>query len=226
MIAHLLAPRRLPYALSPFLSFTLELVRLVPIATAFAHRIIAPQLTERERNSVWMGIRPLVQCYPFNYYQPAFLSQSILIFVLIVVYAPVAPLLTIFGMAFFLIGDTVYRRAVIFVYDPATHTAGDFWHNIFHSTIIALVLGQLSLVGILGIKKSGAVIFLFFLPIFTLYFNKYICSIYPRIAKNLTLEEACAIDRAREGSMFLNSSYLQPVLQQQPLAPEYTTWKA
>jgi hypothetical protein len=139
-------------------------------------------------------------------------------------------------MAYFLIGDTVYRRTVIFVYDPALHTAGDFWHNIYHSTIIALILGmkknvavislvflpiltlyfnhagQISLVGILGIKKSGAVIFLFFLPIFTLYFNRYICNLYPRIAKNLTLEEATAIDRSREssGPMFLDSSYLQP----------------
>jgi hypothetical protein len=108
------------------LSFTLELVRLMPVATAFVHKILAPQLTERERNSIWMGIRPLVQSYSFNYFQPAFLSQSILIFVLIVVYAPVAPLLTFFGMAYFLIGDTVYRRAVIFVYDPAHHTEGAF----------------------------------------------------------------------------------------------------
>lgn len=210
------------------LNFTLELVRLVAAATAFAHRIVAPQLTVRERNSIWMGIRPLVQCYQFNYFQPAFLAQSILTFVLSVVYAPVAPLLTFFSLAYFLIGDTVYRRAVIFVYDPAPHTAGDFWHNIYHSVIIALVLGQLSLVGILGIKKSGAVIFLFFLPIFTLYFNNYICSLYPRIAKNLTLDEASSVDRAREtsGLAFLDSSYLQPPLTQQPLAPEYVEWIA
>jgi hypothetical protein len=112
------------------------------------------------------------------------------------------------------------------VYDPAKHTEGAFWHSIYKSTIIALVLGQLSLVGILGIKKSGAVIFLFFLPIITLYFNNYICSLYPRIAKNLTLEEACAVDRVRADAMFLESSYLQPPLQQQSLAPEYVTWKA
>jgi hypothetical protein len=68
------------------LSFTLELVRLAPIAVSSLHRIFAPQLTGRERNSVWMGLRPILQQYSFNYFQPAFLSQSIFIFVLIVVY--------------------------------------------------------------------------------------------------------------------------------------------
>ena len=87
------------------LTFTLELVRMVPLAQSRAHRLLAPQLTERERNSVWFGIRPLTQQYQFNYYQPAFLANSILIFVLIVVYAPVAPLLTIFGLAYFLVGE-------------------------------------------------------------------------------------------------------------------------
>ena len=76
------------------------------------------------------------------------------------------------------------------------------------------------------ILSSVATIFLFFLPVFTLYFNNYICSLYPRIAKNLTLAEACAVDSSRESSglTFLDSAYLQPPLQQQPLAPEYMTW--
>lgn len=128
--------------------------------------------------------------------------------------------------------DIVFRRQVLFVHDPLPNSFGVFWPKLYQYLIVALFIAQITMIGVLGLKKSPAVALVIVLPFVTMYFNHWIKNQlnFPRIGQYLPLDECTRADRQRQNRdfgawAFLDEAYTQPAMAQKlPLFPEYTEY--
>ncbi|CAN0907434.1 Calcium permeable stress-gated cation channel 1 [Linum grandiflorum] len=143
-------------------------------------------------------------------------------FLLGLVYATVTPVLLPFIIVFFAFAYVVFRHQIINVYNQAYESGAAFWPAVHGRILIALVISQLLMMGLLSTK--GAVLatpFLIALPVLTLWFYKF-CktryesafTIYPLQAS----QEAMLKDtlwRATEPELnlkaYLQEAYVHPI---------------
>ncbi|KAH0454567.1 hypothetical protein IEQ34_016491 [Dendrobium chrysotoxum] len=90
------------------------------------------------------------------------------------VYAVIAPLLLPFIIIYFLVGYAVYVNQMQDVYKIIYDTHGQYWPYIHHYIIITIVLMQLTMIGLFGLKsKPGASVSTVALVLLTVLFNEY-----------------------------------------------------
>ncbi|XP_024525748.1 CSC1-like protein HYP1 isoform X3 [Selaginella moellendorffii] len=147
---------------------------------------------------------------------------SVLLFILLgLMYAVLAPLLLPFLLIYLVFGYIVYRNQVLFVYEPSYETSGQFWPHVHSSVIFALVLMQITFIGVFGVKqKPNASILTIFLPFITLFFDNYCKSRFVPIFANLSMETTMKKDTEDEKSgakdellQCIQGSYKHPALQ-------------
>ncbi|CAI5728277.1 unnamed protein product [Hyaloperonospora brassicae] len=210
------------------LGLVLELLRVVPLILSALFAILAPKHTRRERSSPWLGLRDIVQTDPFDPTNP--LADSFLVLLVTLTFAPIAPLVCYFTWFFFLVAELVYRRQVLCVYKPTYFALGAYWPRMFKFCIIALVVAQLTLIGILSLKKAAVPpILIIVLIAIVLLFRYHVLTLYPRAAKHLPLTECVRLDRARglydstaPTFFFLDNVYRQPAMNQRvPIRADY-----
>ncbi|CAK4684028.1 unnamed protein product [Aphanomyces euteiches] len=105
------------------LSLMLQLLRVVPIFLGGIYWLFAPKLTQRERSAPWLGLTPATTSPKLDVTTP--LAQHFLVFLLVLTFAPLAPIVSVVGGFFFLIADIVYRRLVLCVVQPARQSTGN-----------------------------------------------------------------------------------------------------
>ncbi|CAI5737075.1 unnamed protein product [Peronospora destructor] len=107
---------------------------------------------------------------------------------------------------------------------------GAYWPRMFKFCIIALVVAQLTLIGILSLKKAAVPpIFVIVLIVIVLVFNYHVITLYPRAAKYLPLMDCVRLDSARglhepttPKFFFLDNVYRQPAMNQRvPIRADY-----
>uniref|UniRef100_A0AAV1T2P4 Uncharacterized protein n=1 Tax=Peronospora matthiolae TaxID=2874970 RepID=A0AAV1T2P4_9STRA len=210
------------------LGLVLELLRVVPLIVSALFALLAPKDTRRERTSAWLGLRDIVQTDPFDPTNP--LADCFLILLVTLTFAPIAPLVCYFTWFFFLVAELVYRRQVLCVYKPTHFALGAYWPRMFKFCIIALVVAQLTLIGILSLKKAAAPpILIIVLIAIVLVFHYHVLTLYPAAAKYLPLMECIRLDRARglydstaSKFFFLDNVYCQPAMNQRvPIRADY-----
>ncbi|KAE8904075.1 hypothetical protein PF005_g18830 [Phytophthora fragariae] len=210
------------------LGLVLELLRVVPLALSALFALLAPKNTRRERNSPWLGLRDIAQTDPFDPTNP--LADCFLVLLVTLTFAPIAPLVCYFTWFFFLVAEIVYRRQILCVYKPMCFGLGAYWPRVFKFCIIALVVAQLTLIGILSLKKATVEpIFIIVLIAIVLLFNYNVLTLYPPVAKFLPLTECVRLDTARglrdptaPKFFFLDNVYRQPAMNQRvPLRADY-----
>ncbi|XP_073114024.1 CSC1-like protein At3g54510 isoform X3 [Elaeis guineensis] len=110
--------------------------------------------------------------YGFPYYRVIpIVSLAILVGM---VYAVIAPLLLPFLILYFLLGYAVYVNQMHDVYEIVYDTCGQYWPHIHHYIFIAVILMQITMIGLFGLKsKPGASISTIPLLILTILFNEY-----------------------------------------------------
>ncbi|KAF8398280.1 hypothetical protein HHK36_017207 [Tetracentron sinense] len=114
--------------------------------------------------------KPYLYALPYYRVIP-FVSLSILIGM---VYAVVAPLLLPFLIGYFFLGYVVYVNQIQDVYDIVYETCGQYWPYIHHYIFTSIVLMQITMIGLFGLKsKPAASISTIPLLLFTLLFNEY-----------------------------------------------------
>ena len=96
-----------------FLTLGLELLRVTPIAIAIARKFIGPNLTQKERETTFIGIRPLAD--PREHEHADVLAGSVLYFMVYFVYATIAPISTFFMALGFLIMGMIWRHQFIYI---------------------------------------------------------------------------------------------------------------
>ncbi|KAK6228694.1 hypothetical protein SCA6_001034 [Theobroma cacao] len=98
-------------------------------------------------------------------------SLSILIGI---VYAVIAPLLLPCLLVYFYIGYAVYINQIQDVYNTVYDTFGQFWPFIHHYIFVAIILMQVTMIGLFGLKlKPAASISTIPLVLLTIMFNEY-----------------------------------------------------
>lgn len=90
------------------------------------------------------------------------------------VYAVIAPLLLPFLIVYFVLGYAVYVNQMKDVYEIMYETHGQYWPCVHHFIFINIVLMQITMVGLFGLKsKPGASISTIALLLLTILFNEY-----------------------------------------------------
>ncbi|KDO23090.1 hypothetical protein SPRG_21067 [Saprolegnia parasitica CBS 223.65] len=206
------------------LTLHVHLFRLVAIVLGSVYSLLAPQLTPRETNAPWYGLVPMTASTKFDITIP--LAQHFLIFLIVLTFAPLAPLLAYMGGVFFFVSDIVFRRLAWCVFQPSTRSTGVYWPQLYVYLITALGIAQITLLGLLTLKEAPSqVLAALLLPAATALFHGYMLALFPPVSAYLPIEMCVALDdhRARLGHRppIDANLYKQPaMLAATPLSPE------
>ncbi|XP_030533231.1 calcium permeable stress-gated cation channel 1-like [Rhodamnia argentea] len=145
--------------------------------------------------------------------------QIQLYFLLGLVYATVTPALLPFILVFFSLAYVVFRHQIINVYNQEYESAAAFWPDVHGRVIVALVISQLLLFGLMATKEAAtSTPFLIALPVLTISFHSFCKGRYEPAFVRYPLQEAMmkdTLERAREPNLnlksFLQNAYLHPV---------------
>ncbi|KAJ9170049.1 hypothetical protein P3X46_018185 [Hevea brasiliensis] len=145
--------------------------------------------------------------------------QIQLYFLLGLVYAVVSPILLPFIIVFFSLAYVVHRHQLINVYNQEYESAAAFWPDVHGRIIVALVVSQLLLMGLLSTKHAAqSTPLLVTLPVLTIWFHRFCKGRYEPAFVRYPLQEAMmkdTLERAREPNLnlksFLETAYIHPV---------------
>ncbi|CAN1326641.1 Calcium permeable stress-gated cation channel 1 [Linum perenne] len=140
-------------------------------------------------------------------------------FLLGLVYAPVTPILLPFILIFFAFAYVVFRHQIINVYNQEYESAAAFWPAVHGRVLIALVISQLLMMGLLTTKGAAlATPFLIALPVLTYWFYKFCQGRYEPAFVRYPLQATMmkdTLERAREPNLnlkgYLQQAYVHPV---------------
>ncbi|RYR76158.1 hypothetical protein Ahy_A01g000758 isoform A [Arachis hypogaea] len=135
-----------------------------------------------------------------------------LYFLLGLVYAPVTPTVLPFIIVFFGLAYVVFRHQIINVYNQEYESGAAFWPDVHVRIVIALIISQIVLMGLLTTKKAAqSTPFLIALPILTIWFHRYCKGRFESAFVKYPLQEAMmkdTLERATEPNLNLKA-YLQ-----------------
>ncbi|KAK9285862.1 hypothetical protein L1049_025063 [Liquidambar formosana] len=145
--------------------------------------------------------------------------QIQLYFLLGLVYAVVTPILLPFIIIFFGLAFVVYRHQIINVYNQEYESAAAFWPDVHGRIIVALIVSQLLLMGLLSTKEAAqSTPLLITLPVLTIWFHRFCKGRYEPAFVKYPLQEAMmkdTLERARDPNLnlkgYLQNAYIHPV---------------
>eukprot|EP01041_Mallomonas_annulata_P001199 gene1199-2331_t len=201
-----------------FASLPLELLRIWPLVSILCVKscMDKKKCTRRDLRSGAFSDPPML----YGYIYP----NQMMVLMIIVTYASIAPLLMPFGLVFFAFSYVMYKYQLLYVYINSYQSGGYMWYAVFNRSMVALMLGSLTLVGYLGLQLknslfSGPFYAIIPLPAFILYFWYYCDNKFKSPSENLSLEFAVELDRMNRtqksspmDSSFSPSLYRQPSL--------------
>lgn len=144
------------------------------------------------------------------------LPQSILIFIITLIYSVMSTKILASGLAYFVIGFYVYKYQLIYAMDHLPHSTGKVWPLVYRRVILGLLLFQLTMAGTLAGFQGGWVLslFLFPLPFISLSFWVDFERNYLPLCKFIALSSIR--EHERDNSMICNTaeteSYAYPFL--------------
>ncbi|KAI5681218.1 hypothetical protein M9H77_02445 [Catharanthus roseus] len=107
------------------------------------------------------------------------------------VYAVVSPLLLPFLAGYFLLGYVVFINQIQDVYVTTYDTCGQFWPYIHKYILLAIILMQITMIGLFGLKsKPSASFSIVPLLVCTIVFNEYCKIRFLPTFQNLPVQEA------------------------------------
>lgn len=208
-----------------FLGQGLELLRVYPLAIAFARSKIGPNLTEKERNTPFREfLRPLSDPQEFEHAEV--FANVVLYFMVIFVYAIISPIINYFMVLCFLVMGSGYRYQFIANYPSTNDSGGKLFSGFMTICLVCMVIAQITLVGLLALKKATyALPCMAPLLIITIGFTLYLRGRHFYVTNHLPTRDCLQLDRQyhTEGKVdfeFVKSKYLQPTLQVADVHPD------
>ncbi|ORZ21490.1 hypothetical protein BCR42DRAFT_407637 [Absidia repens] len=123
----------------------------------------------------------------FNY--GAGYPAPLLIFIIVLVYSTVAPIILIFGSLYFAITYVVYKYQFLYVYFRPYEAAGQLWTLVFPRIITGMIIFQLTMLGLFVLKDSYVLSGLCVpLIVLTLIFKFTIDAAYTRNSLHLPIQ--------------------------------------
>jgi len=178
-----------------FLALGVEMVRMLSIVQASLRYILFPNATLRTKRSVLLGMRAIDDpgWFPFH----KILAQDMLVVVISVVFAVVAPLVLLPCALFFTFSRIIWTHHHMYVYESVFETGGQFWPKIFRRFIFGLIISQMTITGQFILKEARheayATIALMFI---TYVFLRTTRARYDQASSTLPLEVATVMDIA------------------------------
>lgn len=143
--------------------------------------------------------------------------NHLLVFVIAVSYAIIQPIILVFASIYFGIAYIVAKYRVLFVAVPKYESGGQFWPDLFTHMCIGLLVAQLTLIGVFGLKQVPVEAgFLLPLPFITLAFWIYVRSEFKLLSESLPLAQMSE-DQPIEAPS--SSMYVAPEMDTTPLTP-------
>lgn len=199
-----------------FVGLSAELLRVIPLSMAAARRCIGPNLTAKERNSAFLFLQPLSD--PWEFQGAEILGEAVLFFVVLFVYATIAPIMCFFQLFCWLLMGSCYRHQFFYNYGPNPDSGGRIWSSFIRVCLLCMLIAQLTLVGLLALKKCP-IQSLMMLPliIMTVLFNFYIGLKHFYVTDHLPTRLCLQLDRKNHHNggldfSFVKQKYLQPAL--------------
>jgi hypothetical protein len=132
--------------------------------------------------------------------------MHLLVFMIGIVYAPIAPFLLVFVVVFFLIGTVVFRYLFCFVFKSEYESGGSLFPKVFARIVVAMLLGHLTLIGQLALKNAPTQSALLIpLPVATVVFYVLVNKTLGSSAQRLSREEIVVLDAATADNVDVES---------------------
>lgn len=176
-----------------FLGLGMELVRTMALVQATARYFVLPNATLRTARKVIVGLRAIDDpgWFPFH----KILAQDMLVVVISVVFAVVAPLVLLPCALFCLFSRILWTHHHLYVYESVFESGGLFWPKIFRRFIFGLIVAQMTITGQFIAKEARheayATIALMFM---TYLFLRSTRARYDPTSSTLPLEVATVMD--------------------------------
>jgi len=203
------------------LSCGLEILRIVTVVKAFIRTKVGPNLTEKERNSVYMGLQPLTVPDEMDY--PMAFAEILLYLTILLVYSCIAPIMSFVMLFLFMILMVTYRNQIIYIYTSENDLGGMLWEKTIKILIFCMIVAQLTLIGVLSLKQSAisSVLVVPLTPL-TILFAIYLSQEHFKVTQVLPSTLCKHEDTKNFGSIdlsFLKDQYMQPALKTKELLP-------
>lgn len=197
------------------------MLRVVPLSTALARRIFGPRLTEKERKKTWKYLYSLED--PREFFHAETLSQIVLFFFMIFIYAPISPMTCVFLSLCFPLCEMGYRYNFIHNHKALPDSGGRLWKEFMNVLLASMIIGQLTLIGFLSLKNP--IISVSTLAPMTAMTILHIIFVRPKkmhVSDYLPASKCTQLDDKYMDCdvSFLQGKYLQPALQHLELFPE------
>ncbi|XP_078175021.1 hyperosmolality-gated Ca2+ permeable channel 1.7-like [Carex rostrata] len=142
-----------------------------------------------------------------------------LYFLLGLVYAVVTPILLPFILVFFSFSYLVFRHQIINVYNQEYESGARFWPDVHRRIIIALIVSQILLMGLMSTKHAAnSTPLILVLPVLTIWFHFFCKSRFEPAFVKFPLQDAVVkdtLERATEPFLdlksYLKDAYIHPV---------------
>jgi hypothetical protein len=206
------------------ISLGVELLRVVPLTMALLRRCFGPRLTKKERETTWMGLRPLND--PSEFSHAEVLASTVLYYTVFFVYATLAPITTWFMLLCFTFLSVGYRHQFVYIYPTFPDSGGKLWVAFFKLLPILMIIAQVTMVGVLALSKSAVASSLMLpLLICTILLTIYINQQHFAMTEYLPAKDALLADLRHnaDGEInvdFLKDKYVQPELRDREVWPE------
>jgi len=147
-------------------------------------------LTQRELDEMY---RPENVQYGWEF------PSQLLVIMIVFTYAVICPVIVPFGMLYFGFSLIVYKKQILYVYQPVYESGGAMFPGALQKTLFGLTCGQLTFIGYLFTQGNFIqAVFLMPLPVATLWGMGYFNQHYAKPSKRLSLERAREYDRVSE----------------------------
>jgi hypothetical protein len=176
-----------------FLGLGMELVRTMSLCQATVRYLLVPNATLRTARSIVAGMRAIDDpgWFPFH----KILAQDMLVVVISVVFAVVAPLVLLPCALFCSFSRIMWTHHHLYVYESVFESGGMFWPKIFRRFIFGLIIAQMTITGQFILKEARheayATIALMFM---TYLFLRSTRARYDPTSSTLPLEVATVMD--------------------------------
>lgn len=176
-----------------FLGLGMELVRTMALVQAVFRWLLNPDPTLRTARGLILGMRAIDDpgWFPFH----KILAQDLLVVVIAVVFAVVAPLVLLPCALFFTFSRIMWTHHHLYIYESVFESGGQFWPKIFRRFIFGLIIAQMTITGQFILKEARheayATIALMFM---TYLFLRSTRARYDPTSSTLPLEVATVMD--------------------------------
>ncbi|KAG0231838.1 hypothetical protein BGW42_008587 [Actinomortierella wolfii] len=81
-------------------------------------------------------------------------ANTLLVFIIILLYSTIKPVILIFGVIYFMIGYIAFKYELLYVYFHPNESGGLAWPMVYNRAVVGLLIFQLTMVGLFIINKS------------------------------------------------------------------------